>query len=283
MTDENGSGQESGNPGQTGQQQQGATGGDQPWFAKFENADLRGYAELKQWKDESAVVESYRNLEKHMGAPAERLLKLPEKPDDPGWKAIHDKLGFGVPDSVDGYNLEVPEGAGPEFATKAKEWALKNGIPPRMMEGLSKDWNQFMIDASKAEVEAIKAQETADLTSLRQTWGQQYDSSVELARREAAEQAKISGLDADGLNKIEAAVGTAAFLKLFASIGSKTQGEAHVHGDSGTGTFRMSPEAAQAKINQLKGDATFFARFQKGEAQALQEWQTLNRIAAGAP
>src|SRR4051812_22872278 len=65
-----------------------------PWYGGVADAELRGFAELKGWKSPDDALVSYRNLEKLQGVPPERLLKLPEKADDPAWSEIHGKLGF---------------------------------------------------------------------------------------------------------------------------------------------------------------------------------------------
>lgn len=275
MTDTNGSA-DAGNPGgQTAPPEQ-----NQPWYSSIDNPDLRGFAELKKWENPGAVIESYRNLESHIGVPADRLLKLPDKADAPEWKAIHEKLGFAAPEKADDYTIHVPEGASPDFANQAKTWAHKHGIPARMMEGLSQDWNTWVQGQMEAETQSIQAQEQADLQQLQRDWGSQYAGSVELARRAARD----SGFDEGTLSKFEASVGTAAFMRFWAKQGSMTHAEAGAHGTENPGRtgFALSPEAAQAKIDQLKGDKDFFKRYSAGDVGAVNEWQTLNKIAAGA-
>lgn len=254
------------------------------WYSKFEDPGLRGYIENKAWKDPGEAVTAYRNLETFVGTPADRLLKLPEKADDPAWRDIHTKLGFAAPDKPEGYNIEVPEGASPEFADQARQWALKNKIPAHMMEGLSKDWNAWVAGQVTAQQEQEQLRAQADLNQLKSEWGQSYAGSVELARRAAGEAARIAGIGADELSAVEGALGTAKFMKLFAGIGSTTSGEAPAHGTESPGRtgFNLSPEAAQARLDGLKKDSAWFQRYNSGDQQARNEWDTLNRIASGA-
>jgi hypothetical protein len=254
------------------------------WYSKFEDPGLRGYIENKAWKDPGEAVTAYRNLETFVGTPADRLLKLPEKADDPAWRDIHTKLGFAAPDKPEGYNIEVPEGASPEFADQARQWALKNKIPAHMMEGLSKDWNAWVAGQVTAQQEQEQLRAQADLNQLRSEWGQSYAGSVELARRAAGEAARIAGIGAEELSAVEGALGTAKFMRLFAGIGSTTSGEAPAHGTESPGRtgFNLSPEAAQARLDGLKKDSAWFQRYNSGDQQARSEWDTLNRIASGA-
>src|SRR5690606_18358521 len=51
------------------------------WTSGFSD-DLKGFVQNKGFKDPASVLDSYRNLEKLMGTPKERLLRLPENMDD---------------------------------------------------------------------------------------------------------------------------------------------------------------------------------------------------------
>ena len=56
--------------------------------------EMKGYVQNKGFKDPSAVVESYRNFEKLMGVPQDRMIKLPEKAEDKAaWDSIYNRLG----------------------------------------------------------------------------------------------------------------------------------------------------------------------------------------------
>lgn len=275
MTDNNGSA-DAGNPAAAG-----GEGTSAPWYAGIEDAGLRGFAESKQFKDPAAVLSSYQNLERHMGVPADRLLKLPDKADAPEWKEIRARVGFSVPEKWEDYGLQNIEGAHPEYAANAAKWAHELGIPKDMLTKLAEKQGAWVAELEKAEVEAIKAKEAADMQALRAEWGQRYDGSVEMARRAANDLAPKVGLDADALQQVEAALGTAKFLKLFSHFGSVASGEAAVHGES-SGMGFLSPEGAQHQINMLKSDLEFGKKLINGDVAARQKWDSLNRIAAGS-
>lgn len=260
----------------------GDKGGEKAWYAGIENAELRGFAENKAWKDPGAAIESYRQLEKSIGVPPERLLRLPDKADAPEWAGIREKLGFAAPANAEAYGIVAPEGADPGFAKFMGETLLKHSVPTEMAKQLAADYIKYGTDAMAADQLALQQQSDAEIAALRTEWGGQFDASSELAKRAVQEFAGVAGLDADGLNAMEGAMGTAAFLKLWAAVGSKL-GEAKFvdGGDANARNFAMSPDAAKARITALSGDAAWFKRWSDGDVQALAEWTRLNQIAAG--
>lgn len=228
------------------------TPGSQPWYASIENPDLKGFAELKKWDSPAAAIESYKNLEQKLGAPPERLLKLPEKGDDPAWQDIYSKVGLGRPEKPEDYGIQVPEGIPPEYAQQMSKVAHELGIPKKMLDGLVKANAEFAA-AEEARIQAQeKVQAEQAIAGLKNAWGGTYEQNVELARRSAAELGSTVGLNTEKLQAIEGAIGTADFLKLFAAVGSKNHQEARVLEGNQTNQFGpMSPEAATAKFNML--------------------------------
>lgn len=256
---------------------------DQKWYSGIDNADLRGYAELKQWKDAGSVVESYKQLEKLTGLPPERLLRLPDKADSPEWQGIKEKLGFAAPEKPSDYGLPVPEGADPAFAGTAAAAMHSLGLTKAQGVGLAEFMNKAVSDSQNAEALAAQQNSEIEMQSLRKEWGGQFDASTELAKRAVREFGAIAGVDASSLSAMEGAMGTANFMKMWAAIGSKSGEAAFVDGgDAGSGRFGLSPEAAKARIAQLSQDQDWFKRWSAGDVRAQDEWGRLNRIAAGA-
>ncbi len=274
MTTESGSAN-AGNPAPSAGEN-GGTGG--TWYDSIPDADLKGFAQTKGWKDPASVVDGYRNLEKLVGVPKERLLKLPEKADDPAWSDVYARLGR--PEKPDAYELPVPEGYGdPAFAKGIAEVMHKHGIPKGAAQALAQfnnDYVKGLLDTHQREQEQKSA---AELQQLKGEWGNRFDESSEMARRAARE----FGVSEDQTKAIEGALGTAGMLKLFNSIGSKMgepKGFDPGSGDGGAG-FGMSPDAARSQIKQLQGDQDFVKRYLGGDVSARQKMEQLSRIAAG--
>lgn len=249
----------------------------QDWRSSL-NEELKGYVELKGFKDPVSVVDSYRNIEKLLGAPKERLVKLPEKDDDvAGWNEVHERLGR--PKDAKEYKIDVPQGYGDE---KFSEWARGKfhelGLSKKQADKLAEGWNKYVSDkmtASQTEYTTKVEQETAD---LKRKWGAAYDQNIEVAKRGYA----AFGLKPEQIDALEKVMGFAGVMEFAHNLGIKTgEGEfvRNNGGNSGFGT--LTPSAAQARIDQLRGDATWVAKFASGDADAIAEMNKLSKWAFG--
>jgi hypothetical protein len=275
MSDNNGSAG-AGNPA-PGAGDGGGTGG--AWFDSIPDAELKGFAQTKGWKDPASVVDGYRNLEKLIGAPKERVLKLPEKPDDPGWGEVWGKLGR--PDKPEAYELPIPEGHGdPEFAKGIAEVMHKHGVPKGAAHALAEFNNNYVKNLIETHQREQQQKSAAELSQLKSEWGAKFNENAELSKRAARE----FGVSAEQAQALEGALGTAGMLKLFNSIGSRLAEpkpfEAGGSGDGGSG-FGLTPEAAKARIGQLRNDRDWAAKYLAGDVHARQEMERLTRVAAG--
>lgn len=251
-------------------------GGAGDWIAGIPDEGLRGYVQTKGFKDPVAVVSAYQNLEKLVGVPQDRLLKLPEKPDAPEWDGVYARLGR--PEKPDGYELKFE---GDDAFAKAAAAAMhKAGLNKGQAGVLNEFWNGHIEAMIKADQEARAQQDAADMAGLRQKWGGEFDKNSELGRRAGRE----FGLSEEQFKSISGALGSAATLELFAKIGSKL-GEAapfDAGGGQGGGGFGMTPEAAKARIDALKGDSEWVSRYLNGGAAEKAEMERLQRIMAGS-
>lgn len=240
------------------------------WYDSVEDGDLKGYAELKGWKDPAEALNSYRNLEKLIGS---EKVPMPKGDDDAeGWNRVYDALGR--PKTAEGYGLAPAEGGDPTIANEASAKFHELGLTEKQGKALAEWWagkSQSIVDAQNQQVEQNFEKQLAE---VRQEWGDKYDENVELGRRAAREY----GLNGEKLAKLETALGTAELMKLMASIG-RGQGEADFVGDTKSGQFGMSPEAAKTRINALKADPGFQAKYLGGDADSRMEMDRLMRLA----
>lgn len=256
------------------------------WYAGFEDAALRGLAETKGWKSPEDLAKSYRGLEGHLGVPADRLIKLGEgnvlSPED------RQRLGFAPPATPEEYGITAPEGMDPSFATEAAKAMHTAGLTKDQAAALLK-WNtEFAGTISAAEVARKTVEDTNAINALKQEWGGEFQGSSELARRAGTEVMTLTGMTAEDLSAMEESLGTAKFLKMFAAIGSKYNAEAPFHdsGNAGQRQAVLSPDAAKAQIEQLKGDPEFTKKMMDemengrvGPAQT--RWRQLHQVASG--
>ena len=238
------------------------------WWDNIEDSDLKGYVANKGWKDSTELARGYQNLEKLLGS---EKLPMPKGDDDvDGWNKLYTKLGR--PETPEGYGIKAAEGQDPTLANAAASKFHELGLTEKQGQALTNWWaeqSQGLLDAQSA-AQAQSAEQA--IAELKNEWGNKYDENVELGRRAAREY----GLDADALGKIENALGTKGLLDLMAKIG-RGQGEAEFIGQGKT-SFGMSPEAARARIQALKGDAEWTQRYLKGDADARAELERLHRL-----
>lgn len=248
------------------------------WYGGIENAELKGFAELKGWDSPEKAIESYRNLEKFQGVPPERLLKIPEAGDVEGMKAINAKFGWAAPDKPEDYALPVPEGMQDTFAKVAQTEFHKLNVPKDMAVKIAQFANAFTLTQMEAENTAINTQHNSELAALKTEWGANFDPLVETGKRAIAEYMPKTGLiDAD-MDALRDTLGTAKFNKLWAGIGSTMGEAAFVDGASVAAPGQMTPEAALVRRGQLTNDSEWFKRYQAGDVKAINEWNAITTV-----
>lgn len=257
-------------------EQQQATQGTEsaPWTASITDETLRGYVQNKGFQGPEDLAKSYLNLEKLMGAPKERILKLPETNDAPEWGEIWGKLGR--PEDPKGYELQFDGDA--SFADRFAGVMHKAGIPKPAAQALNAEWNNYVSELMAEEQKAQEARTTQEMQQLRQDWGKDFETHVEFSRRAGRE----FGLNEDQFKAIEQALGPLATMKLFHGIGSKVGEAKPFHAGNGAGSqFSMTREQAMARRQALMNDRDWSARFLNGGANERAEMDKLVQAIAG--
>jgi len=252
-----------------------------PWYASIEDPLIRGVAELRKWSSPAEAVKSYTELEKMKGIPGDRILAVPEKPDDAeGWNKVYDRLGR--PAKPEDYNLPVPQDFGdPEFAKAAAVKFHGMGFSQKQATDLATWWNEQQL-AYITESDRTRQQEAEmDLRDLRREWGGAYEEREELAKRAVREFIEPLGMDADTLTLMEEAIGTANLIKLFAAVGEKLGESRYAESSPGAAAnaFGLTPDAAKARLAQLMQDKEWGSKVLKnpGGPEAA-EMDRLQRI-----
>lgn len=226
------------------------------------NDDFKGFVGNKGWKDPSQVVDSYRNLEKLLGAPQNEVIRLPKDDDTAGWESVHSRLGR--PATPEGYKLEVPkEGGSPEFAKWASEVFHKNGLSEKQGKGVVELWNKYAAESGAAQKQALTDKITAETTAIKKEWGAAYDQNRAVAQRAARE----FGLPNNVMDAIESAAGTNATLKFLHAVGSKLGDAAWVGGNggsNGSANGPMTPAQAKERIAANRANPDFVKRYTQG-------------------
>lgn len=274
--------------GTAGDPNAGGGQGGQDWMHGFADED-RAYVGTKKWNGPKDVLQSYRNLETLQRTPRERLLTLPENMDDAaGMAPIYARLGR--PEKEEGYELpEIQLGPG---ETDLRPWLRKVAL----QANLTKQQAKVLADAfvangttMRTEAEARRVQrEQTEQAELKREWGDQFESNTkraaELYRRayEGAGYANDQEMQKD-FEAIERQVGYRRMMKLMAFLGKGLGEHGFVNGDpagAGLGDGGLTPEQAQAKMDELTRDGEFMKRYAAGDTAAQEKFRGYAKIAS---
>lgn len=253
-----------------------------PWYGSADPETL-GWMENKGFKQDSLtpelalkVIHNNRSLEKLMGAPADRLLKLPAADAAPEeWNGVFAKLG--KPAEAAGYEIPLPEkGADPAFAEWAKSAFFESDMTKAQAARLTEKWNGYVAKATEAAENAFLEKANAEVQALKGEWGAAFEKHTAIAKQAA----KAFGVDEATMDKLERGMGSAAMLKFFHNIGAKI-GEDSFEGAGSTPSFNgvYTPEGAKSKIAELQRDSAWTSRYLAGGKVELDEMRRLQEMA----
>lgn len=256
-------------------------GADKPWYDGMAPEDI-GFIQNKKWETPADAYKSYRELEKFHGAPADKLIKLPDELTPEATRNIMTRLG--LPADTKGYEVEVPDGM--TVDAKLQETMTKTahdaGILPSQFKALAGEWNKYVAEAAAAEAAAAELKGKAELAALEKEWGAAFPERNELAKRAA----KAFGADEALMAQIEAKTGAAGLIKLFANIGEKLGEDKFVESKDGISRqFGRTPEQYRADRQQLNSeisaDPQRLAKYLEAKGPDYDKMQSLNKLIAG--
>lgn len=265
--------QEGQQQGQQGQQQ----GGAKAWYDGAPQ-EVAAFVQTKGWDNPLKVVDSYRSLEKMLGADKVVIPGKDAKPDE--WNAVWNKLGR--PEAPDKYQFPQVEGV---ELDKGKVDAVaklmhENGLTQTQAERLFNWYASDMKGALDTHKQSEEQRKTQAAEALKGEWKDKYEAQLDLAKR------AFNTFADDKLKEYVASSGLGDnpdFIRLMNRIGAGMM-EDTAHGRAAAGGFATgSPAAAQAEINSLRQDKDFMATLFNGNAvgnkQAREKWNQLFKMA----
>ena len=251
------------------------------WHSGFDQEtvgwlDARGLTKLSEKEALPALVKGFRDTQKFVGTPAEKLLKLPDfdKADKVELDQFYNKLGR--PAEAKDYNIKVPEGVPTEFSEWAKGMFHEAGVNSRQAEQIASKWNEYISGAEGQSKEAQQQQVKDQEASLKHEWGDAYDKQMSIAKNAATSM----GFTPEKVDALQSALGYDGVMKMMASIGEKIGESGFVSGDSSTSfNGALTPAQAVSKISVLQGDKEWTAKYLAGNAEARAEMTRLQAMA----
>jgi hypothetical protein len=243
------------------------------WTASLSDAS-RVFLERKAIKDMETAIKGYSEVEKFIGVPGDKLIKLPEDTDTEGWNNVFAKLGR--PEKPEDYGINL--GDTPE-AKAFVDWATKtfheNGLTKKAAAGIMEKYAEYAKgETVRTEMEA-KARVESDTLAIKQEWGAAYDQNLNAAKEFAAK----SGIEPAQIDAMEKSIGFAATLKFFAGLGQKLGEHNFVSGGTVETDGTLSPQAAREELDSLGLD--FINKLTAGDPATIKRFDQLNRNLIG--
>lgn len=248
------------------------SGFDQETSGWLEN---RGLTKLDEKSAIPELVKGFRNAEKYIGTPADKLLKIPDwdKADKVELDQIYSKLGR--PNDPKEYNIPVPDGQPRDFADWAQGIFHEAGLSTRQANAVTSKWNEYVAGMMEGDgvskAQAMKDQEAG----LRNEWGDAYDKYDSIA----ANAIQSLGLKDTQLAALRDSLGFDGAMKMFANIGEKIGEAQYVSGEGRSGNGPMTPAQAVSKISQLQGDKEWVSKYLAGNVESRNEMERLMKMA----
>jgi hypothetical protein len=251
------------------------------WHSGFDQEtvgwlDNRGLTKLDEKSALPELVKGFRNAEKYIGTPAEKLLKLPDwdKADKVELDQFFGKLGR--PAESKDYNINVPEGTPRDFADWAQGIFHEAGLNPRQANAITDKWNEYMGSMNNVQTEQQQQATKDQEASLRHDWGNAYDKQLSIAKNAAAS----IGLTPEKVDALQSALGYDGVMKMMADIGGKIGEAGFVGGDSGS-NFNgvLTPSQAVARLANLQSDKEWVGKYMNGNMEAKAEMTRLMKMA----
>lgn len=257
------------------QQQQQQT---KPWFDGID-AETTGHWDNKGWKYKDGpkdlaveLTKAWKGLEKHFGAPADQIIRLPkETTDEAGWKAVRQRLG--MPAEAKEYDFSAVKFNGGDldaaFTDPLRAALHKAGVSKDAAPEIVKAVVGYLENSDKAETAEAKAAYDAAVARIKQEWG----SNFTINELNALQATRRLGITQEQYDKIKSAVGPDVAAEMFRKIGAGTTEDTFV--DNKGGGSPVTRNGAIARRAELEADKDFMKRYLAGGAKETQEMNAL--------
>lgn len=220
-------------------------------------------------------MRSGMHMEKLLGVPQDQIIKMPKADAPPeAWASVYDRLGR--PKTSAEYKLDVPVGADASYSENISKIMHEQGLTVKQAQAVAKGTADHVAAAIAAQTEADRVAAVADKAALDKEWGAAGEKNLQVARAAA----KTFGITGDQIDALQDAMGLKATMLFLHNLGTKIGEDGFVSG-SGGGAFNgaLSPAQAQARIDALKTDKVWVAKWVGGDVGAKKEMHDLHEMA----
>lgn len=260
------------------------------WFdGKTQDQELIGHIQNRGWDKKDAVTvaleaaTAHRNAEKHIGIPADQIIRMPKLDDPAAVKSVMVRLG--APEDASKYDFSrVKKSDGTDldasqvdlFRGIARDNFLPQVAAEKMATALIKAGSDAAVKRAAEEAANLKIEQDA----LDKNWGANKQANSFIAQQAAS---KFGSKIAAAVAALEGKAGYAAVMEMMLEFGLKT-GEDKFVNRPGGGTGNNEPmtiSGAKASKADLMRDQAFVARFNSGDTEARKQMAALDYIIAG--
>lgn len=251
------------------------------------DADTVGFWNNKGFKVDdpkdlaTMLTKSYRELERHIGAPPDQILRIPKKDASvEDIRAFRERLG--MPKEAKDYDFTTIKGADGNPIAQPLADSLRASAH---RAGLSKEAAaeiagavQRQLDADRAQAKTLNEGKLAEETAkLKADWGNDFDFN----RLKAMEGARRLGITPEAVELLEKQIGYSAVMNAMRKIGVGTSEDNFVERGGGSNGTPTTASGAVSRLNELKADPAWTTRLLAKDAATVREWQTLEAQAGG--
>lgn len=261
--------------------------GSQPWLPQGLDPELKGWIENrgldKKTAAEAAIdsINGHRELERHLGAPANLLLRIPKDAgDEAGWNTVYQRLG--APKTAAEYDeplkaVKFTDGTALDEATtkSVKDFAFKHHLSPA---GAAEYAKTLVSLASTTETEDKTTNEqnsALEAKKLNEAWGSNREVNTIIAKNAAV---KLGPQYLAAAEALEGAVGYADAMKLFFTLGQLMGEDKFLRDAAPGGAGGFTKDQATSRLAELKADPVWRDAYLKGDAAKVREFKNLLEV-----
>lgn len=252
--------------------------GDAPDAKTLSDLDFLKVKGFDKAESVEPLLKSYRALESKLAA--DNRIEVPGEGASDEAVAAYRKA-IGVPESVEGYGFDAPEGWEAEMSLlePLRAAAHKANMPKAAWDAQVETYKAAIMD----RYNAINTDLDADRDALFKEWGGQKDANVALMQRGF----QAFGLDADAVQAMQVGLqgagksGARTLLEMGLKLGQLSGEDGFVHGGAAK-SFGIPVAEARSELARLEGDRTFIADLRAKKPEAVARHERLLTIIAQA-